>query len=127
MPRKKRIGKKEPGRITIRFDELTYKFYLKEAGQHRLDMSEYLRQMLMRGVIAANAMEIQEEFKCVAAEIQENLKSRDSAIPDEIALSLFTVEELLKKVICDKNIQDYYKAQNMAQAKFKQIKSNEPI
>jgi len=63
MTRKKRIGKETPPRITIRLDEETYHFYSTEAGQHRLDLSEYIRQMLIRGVISANVSEIQESFK----------------------------------------------------------------
>ncbi len=123
MTRKKWITKGESNRITIRFDEFTRNFYSNEAKQHGLDVSEHLRQLLMRGVITANAAEIQENLKYTAAEIQANWKNRESAPPDEIALSLFTIEELLKKLVAEKNMQAYYEAQNMAQTKLKQLKS----
>ncbi len=122
MTRKKWITKGESNRITIRFDELTRNFYSNEAKHHGLDVSEYLRQLLMRGVIAVNAVEIQENFRYTAAEIQANWKNMESVMPDEMALSLFTIEELLKKLVAEKNVQAYYEAQNMAQMKLKRVK-----
>ncbi len=72
MPRQKGTGKGKTGRFNIRLDEETANFYRSEANQHGLDASEYLRQLLLHGAIAANAVEIQENFKYTATEIQAN-------------------------------------------------------
>ncbi len=123
MPKIKRIGKGKTGRFNIRLDNDTADFYRSEANNHGLDVSEFFRQLLMRGVIASSVREIQEDLKCTAAEIRENWNDRDHAIPDEITLSLFTCEELLKLIVGTRDIQKLYEAQNTAQVKLKQLKS----
>lgn len=134
MPRKKWANKEESGRVTIRLDEETRHFYKKEAESHNSDLSKYLRQLLLQGVIAANATEIQEsfihitskfleEFIDTASKVQENGKSIQAAIPDEVILSIFTIEEILKKLVLNDNIQAYYKVKDNAQTRLEKLKN----
>ncbi len=123
MPRQKGIGKGETERFNIRMDKDTAHFYRKKANEHGLSVSEFLRQMLMHGIIAENVQEIEERLKHTASEIQADLYgSRAMTIPDPVLLSVLTSEALLKSIVEARDIQKLYEAQNTAQATLKQIK-----
>ncbi len=114
--------RKKSKRVTIRFDEEEREFYANEAQSKRQNISEYIRHLIVLGELYVNAKEIREDFKYTAAEIQKNWENIQAVIPDEVVLSLFTVEELLKKVVAGKNIQTYYEAQNNAQSRLERVK-----
>ncbi len=134
MPKIKRIRKKDDNRVTFRLDEDTRQFYKAEAESRNIDLSEYIRQSVMRGLISDNAEKIQEnfiyitskfleEFIDTASKVQENGKNVQAAIPDEVIRSIFTIEEILKKLVLSENIQAYYKVKDNAQARLEELKS----
>ena len=109
--------------MTIRFDEETRQFYSAEARSHKLDLSEYIRQQIMRGVISDSAEKIQKNFIYTASKLQENWGNTQAAIPDEVVLSIFIIEEILKKLVLNENIQAYYKVKDSAQARLEELKN----
>ncbi|WP_459203498.1 plasmid mobilization protein (plasmid) [Ralstonia pseudosolanacearum] len=123
MPRKKGTGKGSTERFNIRLDEHTGAYYRTKANEHGVSVSDYLRQMLVQGVIAENVREIELRLQRVVAQINVSGGGDGKAtIPDEVLLSVFTSEALLTAIVESKDPQELYNAQDAARAKLKRIK-----
>ncbi len=123
MPRLRGIGKGKTTPFSIRLDKELASFYRRKANEHGISVSEFLRQMLVQGVIAENVQEIE---MCLSRKVEEIRAAHQSghacAIPENVLLSLFTSEALLTAIVESRNPQQLYEAQNRAKLKLKQIK-----
>lgn len=122
MPRKKGTGKGPTLRCNIRLDEHTSAYYRTKANEHGISLSEYLRQMLVQGVIAENVNEIEQRLKRTIAEINAAARSsQNGGAHDEMLLSVFTCEALLTAIVEARNPQELYSAQDVARAKLERL------
>lgn len=126
MPRKAGTGKGATGRFNIRLDDDTAAFFRTKANEHGLSASEYLRQTLVKGVIAENVAEIEERLKGLIDEIRAKAApsqtSAGAAIPGHVILSIYTCEELLKAIVEARDPSQLYEAQDRAKARLKRDK-----
>ena len=63
-------------------------FYRKKANEHGISVSDYLRQMLIQGVIAENVQEIEWKLRQIIEEIKNNSTSNSHKLPDKVLLSI---------------------------------------
>ncbi len=119
MPRLKGTGKGPSERMNIRLDEETAGFYRSKANEHGISVSEFLRQMLVQGVIAENIQEIEERLRESVAEIR---CAQSGAIPEELLLSLFTSEALLTAIVEARDPQQLYEAQDRAKVRLQRYR-----
>lgn len=125
MPRLKGTGKGPADRFNIRLDEATAGFYRTKANEHGISISEYLRQMLVQGVIAENVHEIELRLRRVVDEIRVNEQAgRQQQIPDDLLLSVFTSESMLASIVEARDVQKLYEAQDKAKARLKRLKGS---
>ncbi|CCD30107.1 conserved hypothetical protein [Candidatus Glomeribacter gigasporarum BEG34] len=114
--------------FSLRLDEELASFYRRKANEHGISVSEFLRQMLVQGVIAENVQEIE---MCLSRKVEEiraaNQSGNTSVIPENVLLSVFTSEALLTAIVESRNPQQLYEAQNIARAKLKQIKDGQMV
>lgn len=123
MPRPKGTGKGPTDRFNIRLDEDTASFYRTKANEHGISISEYLRQMLVQGVIAENVNEIELRFRRVIDEIRVDGKpGGKEQITDDLLLSVFTSESMLASIVEARDVQKLYEAQDNAKAKLRRLK-----
>ncbi|WP_338927638.1 hypothetical protein IHE33_15380 (plasmid) [Mycetohabitans endofungorum] len=123
MPRQKGSGKGPTTRFNIRLDEHTGAYYRSKANEHGVSVSEYLRQMLVQGVIAENVSEIEQRLQQTVAQINAaSMGGMGCTSDDEMLLSVFTCEALLTAIVEARDPQELYSAQDAARAKLKRVK-----
>jgi plasmid stability protein len=118
MARTKGTGKGYTYRTQIRFDEETNAYYRAKANQHGVSLSEYLRQVLVSGVIAENVDEIDARLNATCdrfAEMFKNLNLSD----DRVKLSIYTIEEMLMQIVEARDPSALYAAQDRAKRRLK--------
>lgn len=126
MPRMKGTGKGPTERFNIRLDEDTAGFYRTKANEHGTSISEFLRQTLVRGVIAENVQDIEQRMRRLLDEIRAGGPvGGKTEIPEELLLSVFTAEYMLTAIIEARDVQQLYDAQNKAKAKLKRMKGGQ--
>lgn len=118
MPRPKGTGKGPSNVVTIRLDPDVAAHYRSRANEHGIGISEYLRQLLVQGVITENVIEIDARFKSVIAQMQSAGGARPGGdMSAEALLALYTSEELLKAIVEARDPQQLYQAQERARAR----------
>ncbi len=123
MPRLKGTGRGPSERMNIRLDEETAGFYRSKANEHGISVSEFLRQMLVQGVIAENVQEIEERLRGAVAEIRSAQAPASGAqLPEELLLSLFTSEALLTAIVEARDPRQLYEAQDRAKARLQRYR-----
>ncbi len=118
MPRLRGTGKGVADRFTVRLDAEIAAYYRTKSNENGISISEYLRQTLVQGVIAENVQEIERRLQQLISKINGNSNS-PASIPDNIALSILTSEEMLRAIIEQRDIQQLYAAQDRAKARLK--------
>lgn len=124
MPRARSPGKGASDRFNIRLDPETAAYYRKRANENGISVAEYLRQLLVQGVIAENVQEIELRLKAAVAQINATSASAGQAqIPEELAFSILLSEQLLIAIVEARDIQQIYAAQDRVKGKLKQIRA----
>ena len=109
--------------ITMRLDRDTAAYYGKRAKERGMSVSEFLRSMVVQGMIAENAQEIEMRLQAMLAQFETAGGSGGKVALDEKArLSIYTSEALLSAIVQDRDVQRLYDAQNQAQARMKREK-----
>lgn len=120
MPKLKGSGKGPSPVTPIRLPEEEREFYKRKAQEAGLSLSAYLSQLLVKGVIAENVMDIEERLRQLIHEITPNSPvGGGPQLPDNALLSLFTCENLLTAIVEARDPQQLYAAQDKAKAKLK--------
>lgn len=89
-----------------------------------MSLSEFLRQMIVQGVIAENVREIETRLQHTVDEICTRAQPASATVlPENVLLSLFTSEALLTVIVEERNPQKLYEAQEMAKRKLKRMTS----
>lgn len=123
MPRQKGSGKGETDRFNIRLDKDTGSFYRSKANEHGVSVSDYLRHVLVQGVIAETVQEIEERLRRTVAEINSSGANPGSTgSSDELLLSMFTSEAMLTAIVEARDVQALYAAQDQARLRLKKLK-----
>ncbi len=85
-----------------------------------MSVSEFLRSMVVQGMIAENAQEIEMRLQAMLTQFETAGGSGGKVALDEKArLSIYTSEALLSAIVQDRDVQRLYDAQNQAQARMK--------
>lgn len=109
--------------IGLRLDRDTAEFYSKRAKAAGTTLSGFLRNMIVQGMIAESAYEIEQRMRRLLDEIHAGGQTGDRAgIPDELLLSVFMSEYLLTAIIEARDIQKLYEAQDAAKARLAELK-----
>jgi hypothetical protein len=110
MPKIKGVGSLSTGRVGLRLDSETRQFYEIKARAANLSLSEYLRQALMR----AQYIESIEDADLALRQQISRLTQISAAggFRESDRSSLFLVEELLKAIVTDRDVQALYRAQD---------------
>ena len=85
-----------------------------------MSLSDFLRNMIVQGMIAENALDIEQRMRAIIGEMQLRASSGgQAALPDAALLSLFTSEALLTAIVEARNVQDLYSAQDRAKCQYR--------
>lgn len=109
--------------IGFRLDRDTADFYSKRAKANGSTLSEFLRNMIVQGMIAESAYEVEHRLRGLVDEIHAGRQTGDRAgIPEELLLSAFTSEHLLTAIVEARDIQKLYEAQDAAKTRLAELK-----
>ena len=109
--------------VGLRLDRDTAAYYSKRAKERGTTLSDFLRNMIVQGMIAENALDIEQRMRAMIAEMQlQDSGTSRADLPDAAWLSLFTSEALLSAIVEARNVQDLYAAQDRAKAKLERLK-----
>lgn len=110
--------------VTMRLDKDTALYYRRRAQERGMSLSDFLRNMIVQGMIAENALDIEQRMRAMIGEMQLQASNGSRAdLPDSVLLSLFTSEALLTAIVEARNVQDLYAAQDRARAKLQRLKA----
>lgn len=111
--------------VTMRLDKDTALYYRRRAKERGVSLSDFLRNLIVQGMIAENALDIEQRMRVMIGEMQLQGGSGGRAdLPDSVLLSLFTSEALLTAIVEARNVQDLYAAQDRAKAKLQRLKAD---
>lgn len=123
MAKTKGTGKGASGVVGIRLPEEEKAFYQRKANEGGISLSAYLSQLLIKGVISENVMDIEDRLRQLIHEIApQSPVGEGGRFPDNALLSLFTCENLLTAIVEARDPQQLYAAQDKAKAKLKREK-----
>jgi hypothetical protein len=123
MPKKPANGEDGSKFIGLRLDRDTAAYYSKRAKERGTTLSEFLRTMIVQGMIAETALDVEQRMRVMLAEMQIQTGGGGSAkLPENALMSIYTSEQLLTKIVEARNPQDLYDAQDRAKAKIKREK-----
>lgn len=126
MPKLKKDSGDGSKFVGLRLDQETAAYYSKRAKERGTTLSDFLRNMIVQGMIAETAHEIEQRMRSMLAEMQvSGGQQGGAAIPENVLLSIYTTEQLLTKIVEARNMQDLYEAQDRARAKIKREKGTE--
>ena len=108
--------------ITIRLPPEEEAYYREKASALFMSLSAYLSKVLVQGVIAESMQDFEGKISDLVASIPASIDSQKEAVPDDIALSVFTCEALLTAIVEAQDNQVLYRAQDAARAKLKKRK-----
>jgi hypothetical protein len=112
--------------IGFRLDRDTAEFYSKQAKASGSTLSEFLRNMIVQGMIAESAYEVELRLRGLVDEIKAGRQTGEQAeISDELLLSTFTSEHLLTAIVEARDIQKLYEAQDAAKARLAELKGGQ--
>lgn len=115
-------------RFNIRLDEETANFYRLRAQHHRMNISEYLRRLLIHGVITENVHEIETRLRSLITEAGLNHgSSSQGGLTDEERFSLYFCEEVLSKIVEDKSVQRLYEVRDNVKKRLCRMKEEEGV
>ena len=121
-----KISKGEQGAskvVTFRLDDDTALYYGKRAKETGVSLSTFIKNMIMQGMIADNALEIEQRIGALIAAIPKSLQpSSVGGMSDNALLSLYTTQYLLTAIVQARDPQELYAAQDKAAAKLKRDK-----
>jgi len=110
----KPIGVKTP-RITVRLDTETTLYYRKRAKENGVTLSEFLRRLIVNGMLSDTAIQSEKNMYAMLREMREISEVNPQAtLPDSLLLSIFFCEHILAEIMGGKSIQSVYDAQNKA-------------
>ncbi len=95
MPRTKSADSRLGKPITIRLPPDEEAYYRKMAAAHRMPLNGYLARTLVQGVAAENLHEFEERMGALIEKIPGTPGGSGGGIPEHLALSLITCEQLL--------------------------------
>lgn len=125
MARPRGFGKGPTGRFNIRLDDDTAAFYRKQASLHGTTLSEFLRHLLIQGMIAESVTDIEERLGALIRQSAAiSAQSKGAEIPDDMLLSVFTSEALLAAIVEARDVQALYTAQRLAKARLGRLKAS---
>ena len=120
MPRSKQTSLGATERFNVRLDPDSAAFYRAKANEHGISMSEFFRQILVQGIIADTVHEIELRLRAAVADIRDgDVALRTPLIPDDVLLSLFSIEAMLVTIVTARDIQGLYAAQDKAAEKLR--------
>ena len=122
MPRLRGSGKNQTKPVSIRIAADQIDMLRHHADLRGVPLATYLARMLVAGVMAENVQDIEERMRGLIDSIPKNVESGSAALPDELALSVLTCEELLTEIVRDKNIEAMRRAQDSAKARLAKLK-----
>lgn len=109
--------------VGLRLDRDTAAYYSKRAKERGTTLSDFLRNMIVQGMIAETALDVEQRLRRLLEEIRNGGQGGGKVeIPDELLLSVFTAENMLAAIVEAKDVQQLYEAQNKAKAKLKRLK-----
>jgi hypothetical protein len=126
MPRIRRPEESGSKFIGFRLDRDIADFYSQRAKAAGSTLSEFLRNMIVQGMIAESAHEVELRLRGLVDEIKVGRQSGELAgITDELLLSAFTSEHLLTAIVEARDIQKLYEAQDAAKARLAELKGGQ--
>lgn len=109
--------------VGLRLDRDTAAYYSKRAKERGTTLSDFLRNMIVQGMIAETALDVEQRMRDMIGELQVRAGGGGTAqLPENALLSIYTTEQLLTKIVEQRNVQDLYDAQDKARAKLKREK-----
>lgn len=129
MPRLKTPGKGAPKPISIKLDPDSDRFYRRKAQENGLSLSDYLRKLLLQGVVNENVSIIDQRLKGLISQLNGSSPTAQSssaaaaavALPVDVLRAIFFNREVLKAIVSDRNIQSFHDAQTRAEAETQRI------
>ena len=113
-------------RITIRLDKTLASYYRKLANTKGKSVAEFIRESMMQGVIADNAYDFEKRMQTALTNMQNMVACKNLFIISKSGMkSIYVCENILSKIIGDRNMQDLYDAQNRAIGRITQEMEND--
>lgn len=90
----------ESTRVTLRLDREADAFFRSQANRHGKSLSEYLKGLLMDGLITMRVEEIEERLSALIEKVPGAPQtSPGGGISEEALLSLYTIEAALEEIL----------------------------
>jgi len=132
MPRSSHASKGKSDRITLRFDRPTDQFYRRKANEAGIPVAEFLRQILVRGIVNDNVEQLEKRLNALLAVMPNPAQTSKSGspgaggissgeLPPDLVRAVFLCREVLTTIISDRNVQLFHQAQDRAEAATKKL------
>lgn len=116
---------------TIRLEPDVRAFYQREAKKRGIPISDLYRQLLTQGVLSETTTEIFQRCEDMVARVQGASDggggTREFVFPDEVLLSIFTTEFLIRAIVEARNIQEVNAAHDKAVIKLSKFKKQREL
>jgi hypothetical protein len=109
--------------VNFRLDREVAQYYKQRANEAGVSLSVFFKNMIVQGLVADNALEIEQRIKGLIANIPTVLpNSAGNGMSDNALLSLYTTQYLLTAIVQARDPQELYAAQDKAAARLKRDK-----
>ena len=111
--------------ISVRLTEEENNFFKSKAAFHKISISEYVRQLIFKGIVSESVQEVEAKIKeanQVLVDFSADIRSLKNE-QERMKKSQYLSEEILKAIAQAKDIPQFYAAQDRAIERLKKEKS----
>lgn len=128
MPRLRPSSAYDDSRITLRVDGEAYVFFRRQAKLQGKSLSDYLKTLLMDGLVNARVEEVEERLTRLVERIPDAGAAQTSqGISSEALLALFTIEAALEEILRQRDPAAWIKVLDKARRRLKSgARNDEP-
>jgi len=128
MPRPRGSGKGETARINIRLDAETEAFYKRKANREGKSVSQFLRELLVQGVVMDNVVEIDMRLRTAMDDAVNEARRimQQRSMHAALEKSILEIHAMLVQIVEARDVQAVYRAQEIAKARMEKMRA-EPM
>ncbi|QKM57673.1 hypothetical protein [Burkholderia glumae] len=126
MPRSSLARKGGSKFVGFKLDEVSDRFYRRKAQEAGLTLSDYIRKLLMQGVVNDNIQSLEQRIQALTAHLHANPVAAappgDTVSANtEVVTAIFLCREILSATMHDRDPQSLYKAQERARVNAEKV------
>lgn len=110
----------ESARVTLRLDREADAFFRSQANRHGKSLSDYLKSLLMEGLVAMRIEEVEERLTALIEKVPASQPGQSGAgFSSEGLLALFTIEAALEEILRQRDPAAWIKVLDKARRRMK--------